>query len=742
MCRRGMLIGTLVMIVAATAPAGVGAAHAASLVRTVDGQAAIHLARVEQPPVIDGRLDDPVWKMPALELPEWITYNPVRGQTILQRTEVRISYDDTGLYIAFHCLDPEPAKVRATLSRRDKLWNDDWVGVSLDATGQGQQSYELFVNPLGVQADILNAATSGEDSAPDWVWDSAGRRTAEGYDVEIRLPWKSIRFASGESVRMAIFLMRRVSRIGTSVSWPPLPPEKPFFQCHAPMLLENLRRPLALEVVPSATFSRSEERASPEVFGAPDNEPAFGLSVKYGLTSTTSVEATVNPDFSQVESDVYQVEVNRRYPVFHSEKRPFFMEGMGTLQIAGTGGDSNMRTAVHTRRIVDPSWGGKTSGSLGRMTFAVLAASDTAPGRAENVDPLLGGQDQLFLIGRATWGLGASSYLGAIATDTEFGSGYNRVLGADLTLRHSHHTATATLLSSHSRTTDGRETTHGRAGQVYYVYDTKRWGFVNQIEHYDRDFQMDTAFLNQTGITSNWSYAQLSLYPDEKKYAWFKRFSIQAFGRLGRDRPQGGDVWFGLLGFQASFTRQGFLRFDVGWGQEPWAQREFATRMIRVMGGAQLLRWLNVDVYAQRGRSVYYDAEVPFTGPSWHHSFGFTFQPGASFSQSVYWDRSQLDHPDGSGRVFRVDLLNLRATYQFDRQLALRGTVRWDSSAHRILTDVLLSFEPLPGTVAYAGYGSLLERRGWDGESWLPGEGDYLTTRRGFFFKASYAKRF
>ncbi len=717
-------------------------AGAAVLVQTTDGRTALALARAAQAPVIDGRLDDPVWATPPLALPAWVSYNPVRGQSLPQTTEVRVSYDDAGLYFAFHCVDPEPAKVRSTLSRRDDLWSDDWVGVSLDALGSGQQTYDLFVNPRGVQGDILNTTTAGETTAPDWVWDSAGRQTPEGYDVEVRVPWKSIRFASGADVKMGILFWRRVSRLGVSASWPPLPPDKPFFQNHAPMLLRDLKRPLALEVVPSATFSRTEERASPQAFGAPENDPDLGVSVKYGITSTTSLEATVNPDFSQVESDAYQVEVNQRYPLFYSEKRPFFMEGTGTFQLAGTGGDSVMRAAVHTRRIVDPSWGGKTSGSLGRFSFAALAASDTAPGRDPDADPAVAGEDALVLIGRGTWSLGASSYVGVIATDKELAAGHNRVGGADFTWARGSHMWSGTLLGSQSRTPDGQDQTRGLAGQLYYVYDTKRWTFVSQAEHYDRDFQMDTAFLTQTGITSHWSWAQLSLYPDEKKHPWWKRFSGFVFTRVARDRVQGGDVLFGLVGVQGSFTRQGSVRIDAGWGREPWLQREYRTSMLRLIASGQPLRWLGFNVYANRGRSIYYDDEAaPFAGPSWYHSLGVTFQPSARVSQGVTWERAELDRPEG-GRAYRVDILNLRTSYQFDRRFALRGIVRYDSSARRVLMDLLGSFEPMPGTVAYVGYGSLYERRGWDGTSWLPGEGDYLATRRGLFFKASYAKRF
>jgi hypothetical protein len=735
-----LLRGLVAALMTASLLPAAAPARAAALVAAGDGRTAVDLSRAAQPPVVDGRLDDTAWKTPPLELGEWLTYNPVNGQKLAQRTEVRVAYDDSALYVAFHCLDPEPDKVRATLSRRDQLFNDDWVGLSLDAVGNGQQSYDLFVNPLGVQADILDTATAGENSSPDWVWDSAGRQTGEGYDVELRVPWKSIRFASGRDVRMGILFWRRVSRLGMSASWPAVPPGRPFFESHAPLLLHELPRPLALEVVPSATWARDQVRGGPGGFDAASGRPDLGVSVKYGVTSSASVEATVNPDFSQVESDAFQMEVNQRYPVFYSEKRPFFMEGMGTFELAGTGGDGNMRTAVHTRRIADPSWGGKASGTAGRLSFTALAASDTAPGRAPDADPLLKGRDERFLIGRATWGLGRGNYVGAIATDTGLGAGWNRVFGGDLSLRKGPHTVTGTLLASQSQASVGAARTRGVAGQATYAFQTKRWSFASQTEHYDRDFRMDTAFLNQTGVTTNWTYGQLSLYPDEKKHAWFKRFSPFFFTRAGRDRIQGGDVRLGLLGLRANFTRQGYFRIDTNRGLEPWAGREFDTRATRVMTGAQILRWLNLDARLEAGRSVYYDASDPFVGPSWSHSLSATVQPGASFSQNVSWDRYQMDRPDGT-RAFSVDLLNLRTTYQFDRRFAVRGILRYDSSARRFLSDLLASYEPVPGTVAYAGYGSLVEQRSWDGASWQRG-GDYLTMRRGLFFKASYAKRF
>src|SRR5437667_6518679 len=270
----------------------------------------IEPVRVTTPPVIDGRLDDDVWQGPALALSDWLTYNPLNGEKMAQQTQVLAAYDDRNLYFAFRCLDPEPGKVRGSLSRRDDMWNDDWVGLSLDSVGNGQSSYDLFVNPAGVQGDILTTPSSGENSAPDFVWDSAGRRTPEGYDVEMRIPLTTIRFKSGPEVRMGILFWRRVSRLGMSVSWPPVPQGQSFIDRHAMLVLHDLHRPLTLEVTPSATYSLRATRATPSAFAPAESNPDAGLTVKYGITSSATLEGTVNPDFSQVESDAFQVQVN------------------------------------------------------------------------------------------------------------------------------------------------------------------------------------------------------------------------------------------------------------------------------------------------------------------------------------------------------------------------------------------------------------------------------------------------
>jgi hypothetical protein len=702
----------------------------------------MRVPRAAVSPKVDGNLDDPAWKDTPLPTGEWLTYNPLYGTRLVQRTQVWATYDDTALYFAFHCLDPEPDKIKTTVSRRDTIFNDDWVGLSLDSLGGHQSSYEFMVNPNGIQADLLNSSTVGENPSPDWVWESAAKITGDGYTAEIRIPFKTIRFKSGAQVRMEVLFWRRVSRLGLSASWPDIPPGTSIFARHAPLLLSEVKSPLTLELIPNLTYSLNQTRSLPDHW-INDSKPDGGITAKYGLSSTVTLDGTFRPDFSQVESDAFQVEVNQRYPIFYSEKRPFFMEGMGTFDLAGAGGDGNMRTAVHTRRIIDPLYGLKVSGTLGKVTFATLSSADRAPGNTGPSDPLFE-KKEYFNIGRAFYSLGKGSYIGGLVTDTELGdSGHNRVVAGDLALQvGEHHQLSATVFSTHSRDFEGGNSRSGFAGQVSYGYSTKRQTFATQVEHYDKGFQMDTAFYNRTGITTDWTYYGYNFYPDEKRYPWLKRFGPFFWVSGGRDRIQKGMERFALGGMRMYFTRQGFLQVDYGGGQEAWVGQIFHYGRIRLNGNAQLFRWLNVEGGARFGSAIYYDVDNPFLGNSTTYTFSGTFQPSAKLSQAIEYDRVVFNRASDGSHVYTVDIINTKTTYQFNQHFFVRAIERYDSSRQQVLMDYLVSYEPVPGTVAYAGYGTQIERQEWNGSEFVPGSGKYQTLQRGLFFKLSYLYRF
>jgi hypothetical protein len=689
------------------------------------------VSRAAEAPKIDGILDDEVWNEPALPLADWLSYNPLYGEKQQQRTEVRVAYDDRNLYFAFHCFDAEHGKIRTTISRRDNAFNDDWVGISLDSAGTGQTSYHLLVNPNGIQMDALNTASSGEKWDADIVWDSGGNLTDDGYTVEIKLPLQSIRFKSGADVRMGIMFFRRISRLGVSWSWPDIPPGLWVFNRHAHLVFSELKQPPLLEVLPSFTHGINQSRVTPDRWNESKHESNAGVSTKYGITSSITLDATINPDFSQVESDAFEVQVNQRFPIFFSEKRPFFMEGMGLFNIAGVGGDGNMRTAVHTRRIIDPLWGTKLTGDAGKLTFGVLSASDEAPEIG----------NKLFTIGRAAYGLGESNYLGVIFTDTEHNGQFNRVAGGDINVRFKRRQQfSTTFLASRTGTASGT-TTHATAAQVYYSYNRRAFDFSGQVEHYGKDFQMDTAFYNRTGFTAGWGYGEVNFYPKNTN-SWVKRVTPFYWNKLGRDQLQDGNERYMVSGVRMNFTRQGFLRVDHRWGLEPWRGRQFNWGFHYAQGSVQILRWLQLNGNFTKGWATYYDPSNPFQGRSTNTTFGFTLQPNLHFNENISYNGVLFDRASDGTRVFSVHIVNMRTTYQFDKHFLVRVIEQFDSSQRRLLTDLLASYELIPGTVFHAGYGSLFEKRGFEGGTLIPNVGNYLTTSRSLFFKASYLHRF
>ena len=706
--------------------------------------------RAEQPPAIDGVLDDLTWQqIEPMPTGEWKSYNPSRGDLMPDsyRTDVRIAYDDRNIYFAFHCRDNEPERIRTNVAKRDSAFNDDWFALSLDSAGTGQSAYHLFTNPSGSQMDALNTSASGEQFDADMVWFSAARTTADGYIVEVQIPLQTLRFKGGDAVRMGLVFFRKVSRIGVSYAWPEMLPGQWVFDRPAQLLFSNLQPRRLVEVLPSVTYNLSQERADESNWNGADDKYNFGASGKFGITSGITLDGTINPDFSQVESDAFQVEVNQRFPVFFSEKRPFFMEGMGLFNIAGAGGgDGNMRTAVHTRKIVDPIFGSKLTGTLGKTTFGVLNALDDKPPVLASFD--LSGEplpvpNRSFTVGRATYALRRSDYVGGIFTHTHLDGRHNMVVGGDIAIRPSSaQSVSATLLASKT-TGNIPDDLSGISAQATYRYETRKVSFTTQAEHYDRDFEMDTAFYNRSGFTAAWTYAEYSFYPKSGTNFWLQRVFPFFFGRAGRDRIQGGNEDFIHTGIRFNTTRQGFISLGYMRGHETWQGQQFRlAHTVNVFGFLQPYRWLGVSARYSGGYAIFYDIDDPFLGRQPSAGFGLTFQPNQHLTQEIDVSTVRFNRVSTGERIYSVNIVNTKTTYQFDKHFLVRFLAQYDSSAKRVLTDLLASYEFVPGTVAHAGYGSLYE----DSAEFLnrpPLAGDkYLMVNRGLFLKASYLWRF
>jgi hypothetical protein len=707
--------------------------------------AGFRVMRAPEPPKIDGVLDDAAWAQVA-PMPNdgWASYNPNRGDKMPAeyRTEVRVAYDDRNIYFAFHCFDNEPAKIRTNVSKRDSAFNDDWFALSLDSAGTGQAAYHLFTNPSGSQMDALNTSSSGEQFDADMVWFSAARTTSDGYVVEVQIPLQTLRFSGGDEVRMGLVFFRKVSRIGVSYAWPELLPAQWVFDRPAHLLFSNLKPRRLVELLPSVTYNVSQERESAARFAAADDKYNFGLNGKFGITSGITLDGTINPDFSQVESDAFQVQVNQRFPVFFSEKRPFFMEGMGLFNIAGTGGDGNIRTAVHTRKIVDPIFGSKLTGTIGKTTFGVLNAADDKPDVGE-VPPELAERNKVFTIARATYALRRSDYVGAVFTHTNYDGRDNVVAGGDVSFKPSSaQSFSATFLASQTDDPTAGSTS-GNGMQASYGYETRRINFGSQIEHYGRDFQMDTAFYNRTGFTAGWSFGEINFYPKSGTDFWIQRIHPFYFTKIGYDDIQGGKEAMINAGIRFNLTRQGFINFSHIRGHEPWQGTDYDfSNNLNFFGAMQVTRWLNVFGGGGSGLSIYYDPVDHFQGRSWFAHSGFDFQPNQHLTISLNGNSISFDRADTGAPVYDVTIVNTRTTYQFNKHFLARFLAQYDSSEKRVLTDVLASYELVAGTVFHAGYGSLYEKNAQFFEGPFNQSNKYLMVNRGLFLKASYLRRF
>jgi hypothetical protein len=708
------------------------------------------VTRTTAAPKIDGVLDDAVWGAVApMPTGQWRSYNPNRGDDMPQayRTEVRVTYDDRNIYFAFHCFDNEPDKIRTNVARRDSAFSDDWIAISLDSAATGQAAYHLFSNPSASQMDALNTSASGEQFDADMVWFSGATTTLDGYIVEVRIPLQTLRFAAADLVHMNLVLFRKVSRIGYSYAWPEMLPGQWVFDRPSRLVFADLKPRRLVEVLPSVTYGVNQQRDTADTWGAADNTFSLGASGKFGITSGITLDATINPDFSQVESDAFQVQVNQRFPVFFSEKRPFFMEGMGLFNIAGTGGDSNMRTALHTRRIVDPVYGSKLTGTIGKTAFGVLNTVDDSPTPPFTIEgEPFDVPNKVTTVARATFGLRRSDYVGGIVAHTRHEGRDNLVAGGDISLRLSGaHQFNASVLASRMSGPEAAART-GNSAQATYTYATRRWLSLSQVEHYDEEFSMDTAFYNRTGFTTGWTFSEVNFYPQS---SWLQRIHPFVFAKYGKDRIQRGDEDFIHTGVRFNVTRQGYLNISHGRGHETWQGNKYRVGSdVNVFGNMQALRWLYLSGNYRHGPAIFYDEAAPFQGRSRSFNVATTIQPNPHLSQAFDFFRTRFWHPTTGEEMFDVSIVNSRTTYQFDKHFLVRVLARYDSSRDRLLTDLLASYEFVPGTVFHAGYGSLYEK-GFGATGIVAGAGTpdpaadrFVLVNRGLFMKASYLRRF
>jgi hypothetical protein len=698
------------------------------------------LVAAAAPPVLDGVLDDPIWAT-ALKFENWKTFKPDIDKDPSQRTVAYLSHDADNIYFAFRCFDSDPGKIKAAVSKRDGIDADDLVGFILDTFDDQQSGFTFMLNPFGIQEDGMMNVQGNLDGGFDMIWYSKGRIDDQGWAVEARVPLKSIRFPNKKTLTMRALFFRFFTRTSEQATSPPIDPNSGSLMGQSqPVQISGLHYERVIELLPAATYRTISDAQDGRMVNTEQTrfKDVLSLTGKVGVTSDLVVDGAYNPDFSQVEADAGQVDINLRYANYYQEKRPFFLEGQDLWQFAAMMEDSPLQSLVYTRTIVDPSYGFRLTGKVGRRdTLAAIYARDNLPGDAVDEHPD-------FAIARYRHSLKEDGYIGAFYTSREAGQVFNRVGGFDGRFRLSQ----ASVLSFHAfgslsrppAAEDGAtpDTNKGYSASVLYDYSTRKWVVELGYQDVSKDFQVDTGFLTRTGVRRIGAFAMYQIYP---KSGFIQKVEPFYWSYHMYDTTY--HMWETMDFFVLRFylPRNTQVRFEGILGNEVFAGQRFDESGVGFRTESQIFKQLYVNAYIRRWGKVYYDPDAPYQGYGISSQAGVRYQPVDKLDFSLNLTYSNFFRSADHERIYNYTILRSRNTFQLNKYLFLRGIVEYNLYYKRMTVDGLVSFTYIPGTVFYVGYGSALERTAWNGSEYVESD-RFLETKRGFFFKVSYLWRF
>jgi hypothetical protein len=792
-----MLLALLAPLCLASLPGDSTATRSVAVPRIAEGAA-----------VVDGRLDEPVWGRAAVLRDFW-QYLPVDGVPADDSTTVLVWYAPDAIYFGIRAWQ-DSAGVRATVADRDRVFGDDYVEVLLDTFHDRRRAYLFGVNPLGAQADgtlqdaartavnMQTAAAGGAyavDLSPDFVYESRGRLTAHGYEVEIRIPFQTLRYRSGETQDWGINVIRKVQATGHEHTWAPVRLSDASYLAASGVLrgLTGLRAGLVLDLTPEMTSSVTGGPGPSGGWDYRGGRPQLGGTVRWGVTSNLTVNGTANPDFSQVESDVAQIQYDPRDALYYPEKRPFFLDGI-----------EYFRTPVqlmYTRRLADPVAAFKVTGKTGRVSLAALSGVDDAS------RSVTGASNPVYNWLRMRYDLGGRSTLGVAVADREERGLFNRVGAVDGRLVFGE-AWSLVFQGGGSATGAGGNAAWGPFWTATLNRAGRGFGLTAWFRGYHPDFRASGGYLSRLGT------AYAGLQPGFTRYgapgalveSWTANILLD--GRWDYDRLFAGDVPNDpRMHFNAGLTFRGGWQLSAALLLESFMYPPELYGDYAVMGCAVTGTPLPGDTvppacaspFAPPRRLPNTDVAVTLATPRFQGfsldgnlvvgrdenfdewasativigTLDLTWRPSDQLRVNLLYNHQQYIRPsDGSTvRVRRVPRLKLE--YQLTRSIFLRFVGQYDAqrvaalrddgrsgaplllcatrdpatgacggyryatatASNALQVDWLFSFRPTPGTVAFAGYGSGLEE---------PDAFRFRALRRvadGFFAKLSYLFR-
>src|SRR6059036_1662759 len=740
-----------------------GAADGGPTYHGLTKQLDVRISRIETTVKIDGVLDEPAWSRAAL-LTGFSQYRPVDGRPAEDSTDVLVWYAPDAIYFGIRAFEPHGHVVRATLADRDNIDADDHVAILLDTYLDHRRATMFAVNPLGVQedgvwSDGVAAGAAGGPSAggrfdatidlnPDYVYESRGRVTDWGYEVEVRIPFKSLRYQPRQPQDWRLNIVREVKHSGVEDSWFPARRASATFIGQAGNLvgLSGMHRGLVMDLNPEAT-GKASGAPTPGGYQYDLGDPQVGGNIRWGVSDNLTLNGTIKPDFSQVESDAGQLAFDPRQALFFPEKRPFFLEGSELFQVP--------HNLIYTRRIVQPVAAVKLTGTSFGTDIGLLSAVD------QEFASATGSENPIYTILRAQRSLGRGSRVGLAYTDRIEGGDYNRVAEVDSRLVFKEIYG-LNLQVAGSRTRVGGVTTTAPLWLSQFTVQDRIWGLRSLFAGIGDDFRDASGFIGRAGIVH--AYVDPSYTTYGRPGALLERFTgdivvdgiwqYQNFihGRHVQDKK---------LHFNGNATLRGGWSVGAGYFVETFGYDSalFARYWLEVprAGGG-------LDTVPFTGQPTIANGEylVQIGTPQWKHfsasgfflqghdenffewasgdllllSADLSYRPTERLRNSVSYFWQQVNRrTDGSlanvGRVLRAKI-----EYQVSRPLFVRvvgqyiqektDSLRDDSRtgapiyiqgpdsltraaasrSNLFHADVLLSYQPVPGTVLFAGYGS------------------------------------
>ena len=701
----------------------------ASLAQTADDVQIPAIDRAPQLADFAGMEPSPEMRASMALVSDFMQRLPNDGDPASERTDVYLGYDARNLYAVFLAFDSQPELIRANLAPRENIENDDTVGLLIDTFNDQRTAYAFRSTPLGVQWDARwneVARTPAFDAAYQAVWYTDGQVTDSGYMLLMTIPMRTLRFTEGEEQVWRIMLERKIPRRSEEAYWPEysIAIEGRLNQA-APMVgVRDVSPGRNIQVVPFV-FARDFDVLDPDAGAGPsfrnDREDDVGLDAKFVFQDSMVLDVTINPDFSQVESDEPQVTVNERFEVRFPELRPFFIENADYF--------STESQLVFTRRIVDPEAGARFTGRIGKWGVGTMLMNDEAPGQIRDPsDPLFGEAADITIL-RAFRDISEQSRVGMLYTDRQFGDAYNSVLSVDGRFKLNDNWTTQVQLTDTEKLTESGRRLDGNQKNFRFDRSGRHVGVHTHIIDTSEDYRADLAFINRNYAPDTDGYhnrVALTFYPESGSVnSWGPTFY---FSHLD---DQSGTRIFSNWQFDHVWRWNGATEFRLAYqdAQERLrpkdfpglvANRDYAYDRFSIVFETEAFSQLGFNLRLEIGETINL---VPLAGVEpeladvTSGQFGLFWRPVDRLRlDTTYLFRELTDAHGGTGNIFENKIARLKLNYQFTKELSVRFIAQHENTDPGVMTrldldenmnwDLLARYVLNPWSALYVGYNS------------------------------------